>query len=421
MKKWGEASMSKQSKVLLIDDDSIDRQMYRRYIEAFPDEKFSILEFETGYEGLDYCSQHEPSCIFLDYNLPDLNGLEFLEKLNNSSIPIIMLTGQGDETVAVEAMKMGVQDYLVKDKITPTYLMSSIKNSIKICQLENQRKQAEEALIQANEKLENKVRERTASLVSANAKLLAAKEHAESANQAKSIFLSKMSHELRTPLHAILGFTQLLQMDQKNPLSDYQQKNMKSVTEAGNHLLDLINEVLDLSKIESEKSNLLIETHDAVPIVESVIEISKPLAEKKGIQLIFDSTSDKTCFVDVDSLRFKQVVFNLISNAIKFNKPKGSVIVSCHIIDEEVLRLSIRDTGVGIAKSDQNKIFKPFERLENQGEFIEGAGIGLAICKQLIESMNGNIDLESNIGEGSVFHICIPFSETKSNTPEIGE
>jgi signal transduction histidine kinase len=398
-------------KLLLIDDDEIDRKTFKKYLDAFPDDSFSVLEFETGEAGLEHCSLQKPDCMLLDYSLPDLNGLEFLSKLENTSFPILMLTGQGDESIAVEAMKMGAQDYLIKDRLTPTYLMSAIKNAIRISRSEEERKLAEEELVLANDRLENRVKERTSSLEEANSKLIAAKEIAESANKAKSTFLSKMSHELRTPIHAILGFTQLLQLDQKNPLADYQQKNMESVYSAGNHLLELINEVLDLSQIENDNLQLSIARVDIIPIMDNVISIAQSIANEKNISLKHEKISRESCFVEIDALRFKQAVLNLISNAVKYNKPNGYVIVSLVKRENGKVRIGIQDTGCGIAADKQDKIFQPFERLGKETGEIEGTGIGLTISKQLIESMGGVIGFDSIYQEGSFFYIDISTSD----------
>jgi signal transduction histidine kinase len=398
-------------KIILIDDDEIDRKMFKKYLNAFPENSFTIVEFEMGEEALEYCSREKPDCILIDYSLPDINGLEFISKLEDPSFPILMLTGRGDESIAVEVMKMGAQDYLVKDNLTPTYLMSAINNAIRISKSEKERRQAEEALVTANDRLENRVKERTFSLEEANRKLIAAKELAESANNAKSIFLSKMSHELRTPIHAILGFTQLLQLDKKNPLADYQQENMESVYSAGNHLLELINEVLDLSQIESGNSQLSIERVDIIPIVDNAITISQSIANEKNISLTYEGISRESCFVEIDTLGFKKAVLNLISNAIKYNKLNGSVIVSLKKQENGRVRIGVKDTGYGIAADQQDKIFQPFERLGKETEEIEGTGIGLTLSKQLIESMGGVIGFKSISEEGSLFYIDIAISD----------
>jgi signal transduction histidine kinase len=230
------------------------------------------------------------------------------------------------------------------------------------------------------------------------------------ANQAKSEFLARMSHELRTPMNAILGFTQLLDMDKINPLTDLQKKNLAMVSSAGNHLLELINEVLDLSGIESGKMKLSFERVDIIPIVENIVSISKSLAEEKGVSVEYQNISEDSLFVQIDPLRFKQAMLNLVSNAIKYNKPHGSVLISYENISSDRMRIGIKDTGNGIPEDKKDKLFESFERFDVDKEYIEGTGIGLTITKQLIELMNGTIGFESNVNQGSFFYIDIPIS-----------
>jgi signal transduction histidine kinase len=210
-----------------------------------------------------------------------------------------------------------------------------------------------------------------------------------------------------------------MQMDHKNPLAEYQKENMERVTSAGHHLLMLINEVLDLSKIESGEIDLTIETLDMIPILDNVISISESLASEKSITLKYEKTLCENCLVEVDPLRFKQVVLNLISNAIKYNKLNGSVIVSLENQGNGKMRLKIQDTGHGIAEDKIEMLFKPFERFDVDAEQIEGAGIGLTISKQLIEMMHGTIGFESTLGEGSLFYVDVLISDKASVPLEI--
>jgi len=246
--------------------------------------------------------------------------------------------------------------------------------------------------------------------------LVKSKEEAQAANRAKSDFLSKMSHELRTPMNSILGFTQILSLDKKRPLSEFQRENLQFISSAGDHLLELINEILDLSKIESGKIKLFIEPVDLIPIIKDVISISQPLANKQGISLKNFQNQNETYIADVDPLRIKQVLLNLTSNAIKYNKPNGSAKILCEKLDDGNIRLGVKDTGYGISDDKKEKIFKPFERFNVKADDIEGTGIGLTITKQLVELMHGSINFESVTGEGSFFYIDIPISE-KSNVP----
>ncbi|MGV7220933.1 MAG: ATP-binding response regulator [Nitrospinales bacterium] len=240
------------------------------------------------------------------------------------------------------------------------------------------------------------------------------KEKAEKTSSSKSEFLARMSHELRTPMNAILGFTQLLKMDPQNPLTQYQQENLDMVLSAGRHLLELINETLDLSKIEAGKLTLNLETIDIIPIVQDVISISQPIAEQNDVSIKYKESLGENYFVEVDKLRFKQIVLNLISNAIKYNKPNGTVIVSIERHNDDLIRLGVKDTGRGIPKGKEKILFKPFERFDVNSKQIEGTGIGLTIAKQLIEAMKGTIGFESAFNGGSYFYIDIPLSNQTS-------
>ena len=246
-----------------------------------------------------------------------------------------------------------------------------------------------------------------------------AMRQAKEANRAKSEFLSRMSHELRTPMNAILGFGQLLESDPDSPLPDEQRECVKEILHAGNHLLELINEVLDLSRIEAGKLSVSSDLVSLRPLLKECYTMVRPMAEEYGVHL---QEIGGGCAISVkaDRTRLKQVLLNLLTNAIKYNRKDGDVEVSCAVSHKSV-RIDVRDGGAGLTPGQIAALFVPFERLDADKTAIEGTGIGLALSKRLMEMMGGEIGVESSPGIGSTFWISLTVGDTAEDVLDLSE
>ena len=261
-------------------------------------------------------------------------------------------------------------------------------------------KTAQAALRDANRSLESRVRERTAALE-------AARDEAQRANQAKSEFLSRMSHELRTPMNAILGFAQLIEMSGVNAQTRHRSGEIR---QAGEHLLQLIDELLDLARIEVGRLNVRLEPVELQPVIEEAASLCRVSLRDHQVAVDVASTAPPV-WVHVDRVRLRQILVNLLSNAIKYNREGGGVTVRYRLLGGRRVWLEVTDTGLGIAREQMVKLFMPFERLGREEASVGGTGIGLALSKRLAELMHIELGAESTAGEGSTFWLDMPLAE----------
>jgi len=269
--------------------------------------------------------------------------------------------------------------------------------------------EAEKKIERLNAELEQRVVARTRDLEEANRELLEAKETAEEASRAKSEFLSRTSHELRTPLNAILGFGQLLET---STLSPGDRESVGQILRGGRHLLELINEVLDISEFDARRSALSVEPVSVAEVVSESVDLSRPLAGARNVELQ-TSPLDPSWSVLADRQRLRQVLHNLLSNAVKFNREGGTVRVSGLKSSGETLAIRVADTGPGIASEHLERLFSPFDRLGAERTESEGSGLGLALSKALVEAMGGRIAVDSDLGHGSTFSVELPQADAK--------
>ncbi|MCW8907489.1 MAG: PAS domain S-box protein [Sedimenticola sp.] len=235
-----------------------------------------------------------------------------------------------------------------------------------------------------------------------------AREEADRANRAKSIFFSNMSHELRTPMNSVIGFAQMLEDDPADPLSERQARCVGHIVKAGRHLLGLINELLDLSRLEAGRIDYAIENVSVDGAVDECLDLLAPLIEQHGIELVRFASVPAGAAVRADPVRLKQVLINLLTNAIKYNRDQKQVGVGCWPSADGMLRVFVADTGIGIEPDRLQEVFTLYRRLDERNSRIEGSGIGLAISHRLIEGMDGRIGVESRLGRGSVFWFELP-------------
>jgi signal transduction histidine kinase len=391
-------------RLLIIDDDEIDQRYYIELLNRQAPGGFEIVQAHRAEDGLAKLSAQTFDCVLLDFSLPGMTGLEFLsEAAADGGLPcaVVMVTGQGNETLVVNTMKSGVQDYLSKDGLTGGTLIRAITTAILQAELRERLSRSMLELKAANEALEQEVVTRKAT----EAELREAKALADEANAAKTRFVAMVTHELRTPLNGILGYAQLLNLE--GSLSELQQQRVNAMMLAGQHLRSMIESVLDFASIEAGRFVLNPEPISVNDLADDCIAFIRPLATERMLRLLTIKSCDAPRQITADPARLRQIVLNLLGNAVKYTPSGGVDLRFMAGSTPGGLRIEIADTGPGIDEAYRSRLFQDFER-SNAHTSCEGAGLGLAIAARIVRQMQGEIGYSPNPGGGSVFWLDLP-------------
>ena len=502
----GQIVMERNIKILLIEDNPGDAYLIKEQIEEFANFTYELKNVDTLNDALSVLKEQTFDVILLDLGLPDSEGINtFLRVYNkNPLIPIIILTGQNDETIWSYAVKNGAQDFLVKGQTDGRLLLGTIQCSIERKNLAEQELKAQERekkvlldslnelVVFVNPYLEirwanksaleymkmnlqeavgmclkspdisgplsehlqleqifltgnkksweftakdNRVwfvqaipvieedgtiigvletcREITERKIAE--KLIQEKQIAEVANRTKSEFLASMSHELRTPLNSIIGFSDMLHEQSYGELNEKQLRVAGYISKSGKHLLNLINNILDISKVEAGKMELNYKNFELTTKLNLIRNLLSPIADRKNIKIEI-SMDSKLTSIYADEDKFVQIMYNLVDNAIKFSYEDSLVIVGARK-KGKLVEIMVKDTGIGIKAEDHNKLFKPFSQVDSFfSKRSQGTGLGLSLVKQIVQLHGGYVWFRSNPEEGSIFAFAIPINTDKGNS-----
>jgi signal transduction histidine kinase len=397
--------------ILVAEDSATQAEHVRLLLEA---EGYRVEVVSNGREGLERVAAAPPDLIISDVVMPEVDGYAFCRAVKSGErtrrIPFVLLTERNTPADVIRGLQVGSDNFITKP-FEGGYLLGRVHRIFQNLDLRREggldveitltaggqqitinadKQQMIELLFATLEELQREIGERRR-----------AELEAGRANRAKSEFLSRMSHELRTPLNAILGFSQLLEMDR---LSDQQRESVAQISKGGQYLLGLINEVLEISRIETGRLQLSLEPVPVAETARTALALVRPLAIRRAITFGVDLGGDEQ-HVQADQQRLQQVLLNLLSNAVKYNRQAGTVTVVCEPARERRLRIRVADSGIGMTPEQMARLFTPFDRLGAEQTGVEGTGLGLTLSKHLVEAMGGSMHVESRVGVGSAFSV----------------
>ncbi|MDE3015833.1 MAG: response regulator [Pseudomonadota bacterium] len=362
--------------VLIIDDSREDHALYHEYLEDTPERAYHFIDAYSGEEGTTLYHRHAVDCVLLDYRLPDIDGLEVLARLSkdHAVAPVVMLTGEGNETVAAGAMKIGSQDYLPKRVATAPALRRAVENAVERRRLTQRMESYRRDLERSNQDLER--------------------------------FVSVVAHDLKSPLRAITQHLQLVDANNRDTLDDKSRQSIGFAVGGADRMRRLIDALFEFARAGFEKHPLaLVDCNQVLVGVRS--NLARDIEERGAI-----ITHDALPFVMADGMQLMQLLQNLIGNALKFCKERPEIHVSARR-NGAAWEFSVRDNGIGIPRAGRDKIFTIFKRLHTDEEY-EGSGIGLAICERVVKNHGGSIRVDSEPGCGSTFTFTLAATEPMS-------
>jgi signal transduction histidine kinase len=365
-------------KVLLVEDNPGDARLVTAMLAQMGTDSFSLDRVVRVGDAVKRLRGGNIDAVLLDLSLPDSQGLDTLTRIQTAepTVPIVILSGDHDEHVAVQAVHSGAQNFLVKGQGDGNVLKRAIHYAV-------ERKRAEQALY-------------------------AAEKDADRANHFKSEFLAMMSHELRTPLTIIIGFSEMLTTGNLGKLTSKQKEYISDIHGAGNHLLDLISDILDLSKAEAGKMELDNEVLDAAQVIKACLRLMREHAANAGVRLNVKIIGELP-FLHADRRKLKQILINLLSNAVKFTPRGGSVTVKAVNEPARTVAIAVTDTGIGMATEDIPRAMTAYVQANGMSRRKdEGTGLGLPLTKALVELHGGSLDLRSELGVGTTAIVRIP-------------